>query len=168
MPGLDGYETTRQIRAAEQQDQPVKSTIIIALTAQTSINERQQALAAGCDDYITKPIEIETLFQKMAEYLGMVYVYTEDSPILSEDNRLKVEDNLTPEHLAVMPNNWVIELYQASIACQHTVVQELIKQILSEYSSLAVGLDQLNQNFEFEKMMQLTQTYLDLHSRENL
>jgi hypothetical protein len=56
-----------------------------------------------------------------------------------------------------MPHNWIVELYEASIACQHKTVEQLIKQIQPEYSFLALGLDHLNQNFEFEKMMQLTQ-----------
>ncbi len=156
MPGLDGYETTLKIREHEQNNQQLKSTIIIALTAQASVSDRTLALAAGCNDYISKPIEITTLFNKMAEHLGIRYIYRENCDLFFK-NETSVLNHLTPENLAVMPDEWIIELYQASVACQHTVVQELIKQIPSEYSSLAMGLEELNQNFEFEKMMQLTQ-----------
>ncbi|PSB60797.1 histidine kinase, partial [filamentous cyanobacterium CCP1] len=50
MPGLDGYEATKQIRAMEQE----QASIIIALTAQASQSDRALALAAGCNDYISK------------------------------------------------------------------------------------------------------------------
>jgi CheY-like chemotaxis protein len=156
MPGVDGYETTRKIRANEQNNQELESTIIIALTAQASVSDRAKALAVGCDDYISKPIEITTLFNKMAEHLGVVYLYSQDNHLFSNDQTL-VRENLTSENIAVMPHNWIVELYEASIACQHKTVEQLIKQIPPEYSFLALGLDHLNQNFEFEKMMQLTQ-----------
>ncbi|MEA5539927.1 PAS domain S-box protein [Limnoraphis robusta Tam1] len=156
MPGVDGYETTRKIRAHEQNNQELESTIIIALTAQASVSDRAKALAVGCDDYISKPIEITTLFNKMAEHLGVVYLYSQDNHLFSNDQRL-VRENLTSENIAVMPHNWIVELYEASIACQHKTVEQLIKQIPPEYSSLAIGLEQLNQDFEFETMMKLTQ-----------
>ncbi|WP_413160482.1 PAS domain S-box protein [Capilliphycus salinus ALCB114379] len=172
MPGMDGYETTKQIRAQEQNRQSKinspQSTVIIALTAQASRNEQTQAFAAGCNDYISKPFEIETLFEKMSEHLGIVYISSQDNHQFPNDKAFGVEPNLTVENLAVMPQNWVVKLYQASITCQHTTVEKLIKQIPPEYSSLAVSLQHLTENFEFEKMMKLTQMYLDtLSEREN-
>ena len=75
MPVLDGYEATKQIRAMEQQP----ASIIIALTAQASQSDRTLALAAGCNDYISKPFREETLFFKLREYLGLEYLYAEDA-----------------------------------------------------------------------------------------
>jgi len=73
MPGLDGYEATQQIRAIEQE----KTSVIIALTAQASHSDRTLALAAGCNDYISKPFQENTIFLKMAEYLGLEYLYAD-------------------------------------------------------------------------------------------
>jgi PAS domain S-box-containing protein len=87
MPGLDGYETTQRIRTAEEQRQRqpdtisqttftgLASTIIIAVTAQATHASMEQALAAGCNDVVTKPIQESLLFAKMADYLGAEYDY---------------------------------------------------------------------------------------------
>ena len=67
LPGIDGWEATRRIKAArESADIPV-----IALTAHAMAGDRDKALAAGCDDYETKPVEMERLVEKMQQLLPM-------------------------------------------------------------------------------------------------
>ena len=63
MPGMDGYEATRRLRQ-EGYDRP-----IIALSAHANAHAEQQCLAAGCNDYLSKPIERDTLLWKIAEYV---------------------------------------------------------------------------------------------------
>jgi CheY-like chemotaxis protein len=53
LPILDGWETARRIRAMQG---PIKNLPIIALTAQAMVGDEEKAIAAGCDDYIAKPI----------------------------------------------------------------------------------------------------------------
>ncbi len=61
MPHRDGYEATRHIRALEQEDPTRHRTYIIALTAAALDGDRENALAAGMDDYLTKPLRPESL-----------------------------------------------------------------------------------------------------------
>ncbi len=66
LPEIDGWEATRRIRAdARGRDVP-----IIALTAHAMSGDRDKALDAGCNDYDTKPVDLERLLGKMAALLG--------------------------------------------------------------------------------------------------
>ena len=65
LPTLDGWEATRQIKSSVS----TAAIPIIALTAHAMSGDKEQALAVGCDDYDTKPIEFERLLEKIAMQL---------------------------------------------------------------------------------------------------
>ena len=66
LPGLDGWEATRRIKAA-----PETTRIpVIALTAHAMSGDREKAVAAGCDDFDTKPVDLDRLLQKIETLLG--------------------------------------------------------------------------------------------------
>lgn len=66
LPEIDGWEATRQLRAAAE----TRRVPIIALTAHAMAGDRERALDAGCDDYDTKPIELQRLVSKMETLLS--------------------------------------------------------------------------------------------------
>jgi CheY-like chemotaxis protein len=66
LPEIDGWEATRQLREAPE----TKSLPIIALTAHAMAGDRDKALEAGCNDYDTKPIELDRLLGKITALIG--------------------------------------------------------------------------------------------------
>ena len=66
LPEMDGTEVLKRIRA----DNRVRDLPVIALTAHAMAGDREQALAAGADDYDTKPVDLPRLLAKMEALLG--------------------------------------------------------------------------------------------------
>lgn len=104
MPILDGYDTTKKIRALEGQN---KHTVIIALTANAMKEDRERCLAAGMDDYLSKPVSKQELLNKLEHWSQM---------ICCQANR--ADQNLFGEkHLSMVSSNSIIDwsyLHQVS------------------------------------------------------
>jgi CheY-like chemotaxis protein len=65
LPIIDGWEATRRIKA----DPATNSIPVIALTAHALVQDREKAMAAGCDDFDTKPVELPRLMEKIRSFL---------------------------------------------------------------------------------------------------
>ena len=65
LPGIDGWEAARQLKAMPE----TRRIPVIALTAHAMSGDREKALAAGCDDFDTKPIELSRLVEKIEALL---------------------------------------------------------------------------------------------------
>ncbi len=66
LPGIDGWEATRQLKG----DPVTRAIPVIALTAHAMAGDREKALAAGCDDFDIKPIDLDRLLGKIEALLG--------------------------------------------------------------------------------------------------
>jgi CheY-like chemotaxis protein len=66
LPRLDGIEATRRLKA----DPATAGIPIIVLTAHAMKGDEERARAAGCDDFLTKPIDEDRLFESIARHLG--------------------------------------------------------------------------------------------------
>ena len=65
MPGLDGFQVTRQLKS----DPATASIPIVAVSAMAGPDDREAALAAGCDDFVRKPFELDALEAVIRTYL---------------------------------------------------------------------------------------------------
>jgi signal transduction histidine kinase len=66
LPGMDGNQVTTRLKSIPQ----LAGTPVVALTARADSDDRRRALIAGCDGYITKPVDVDRLPDQIAEFLG--------------------------------------------------------------------------------------------------
>ncbi|MEH2175779.1 PAS domain S-box protein [Nostoc sp.] len=167
MPIMDGYEATKLIKTREktsiqntESQIPNWKTIIIALTANAFEEQREAIIKAGCDDYINKPFREEELLEKLSEYLGVQYIYQEESYQLTNLKQQRPKSILTLTDLvnllSEMSPEWVKQLYTAAAQCSDDLILELIEQIPSENAVLQNFIKNLAHDFQFEKIMELT------------
>ncbi|HAZ47291.1 MAG TPA: hybrid sensor histidine kinase/response regulator, partial [Cyanobacteria bacterium UBA11369] len=169
MPVMDGMEASKQIRLREtraEQAAQASKTIIIALTASAFEERRGEILAAGCDDFVRKPFPEQLIFAKMAEYLGVRYVY-EDLPQLTlAYSRKRYYASEKPvkfllQQLAQMPKTWIEQLYQAANEVNEDLVAQLIEQIPESYSPLTKALRDLLDDFRLDIIVRLTHSIIN-------
>lgn len=76
LPGMDGFALTRKLKA----DPAFRDVIIVALTAYAMIGDEQRVREAGCDGYLSKPIDTRTFPSLVARYLGTDVAQRPDPP----------------------------------------------------------------------------------------
>jgi two-component system sensor histidine kinase/response regulator len=148
MPVMDGLEATQRIKRTEAG----QSTVIAALTAHALEEEREQILAAGCDDFVRKPFREHEIFGVMGKHLGLKYVY--------EDSRGKAvpiapEVEVRPERLASLPADILSRLHQAVVELDEDRTLALIEKIKAIDARMARGLDALAGNLAYDALLEL-------------
>lgn len=159
MPGMDGAEAMRQIRrAAEVINHPTNSwqPKILALTAAFD-NERQQILAAGFDDFVTKPCSEALFFDKIAQHLDLHYrdAALLPSPLDSQPEQRSAQ--LNPQPFAMMPADWIARLNYAARSANEPVIFELLEALPADRPDLKDFVTQLLQEFQLSQLIRLTQ-----------
>ncbi|MBP0029662.1 ATP-binding protein [Roseofilum sp. Guam] len=82
MPGMDGYELARSIRNSYSQELP-----IIASSASVSLADRSLAFAAGCNDFLDKPVNMDKLFICLQRHLNLKWIYEEVEVFESDESQ---------------------------------------------------------------------------------
>ena len=149
MPILDGYEATRRIKASLRG----QATVIIALTASAFEHEQEIVRAAGCDDVVRKPVREATIFAKIAEHLGVGFIYEDPQPHAIAERATE----LRPEDLAALPAEWLAELRQAADEVDTALADAAITRIRARNVALADGLADMVANYRFDKLQLLIQ-----------
>jgi PAS domain S-box-containing protein len=152
MPVMDGYEATRYIKSQLKG----QATAILALTASTLEEERAVILSTGCDDFVRKPFQEQVIFDKIAEYLAVRYVYEELS--LSTSNVVKIGLSLQ-EVLASMSLEWVAQLYQAADLIDNEQILQLLQQIEPNQASFKQTLTDWVNSFRCDRIIDLIEFY---------
>ncbi|HLO89296.1 MAG TPA: ATP-binding protein [Nostocaceae cyanobacterium] len=157
MPIMDGYEATQRIRKKF----PSAPPFIIALTASAFKEDRSQILAAGCEDAVNKPFREETIWLKMAEYLGVQYIYEQPTPEESgQFSPLPQDSNQSiARDLANIPTELLTQICQAATQLDDELVLQLIEPISQINPAVAQFLTNLVQTFRFDQIVNLIEKY---------
>ncbi len=164
MPVLDGYAATRQIRSLNLHPSPV----IIALTSSPFEEERPNILAAGCDDFMRKPFQLEAILHKVASYLSVQYIYATDAdntgangtsayPLQTPPRGQGMSPPPSPQDIATwlqtMPSNWQQALAQAAMAGSDARLVTLLEDTEAIPKVIAQTLTTWAKNFEFDRLL---------------
>jgi signal transduction histidine kinase/CheY-like chemotaxis protein len=153
MPVMNGYEATQYIKSHSKG----RATFIIALTASTFEEEKSSVLSSGCDDFVRKPFRESTLFEMMAKYLGVSYIYEASRELNLIREHLITDFLLEPSALTVMPEHWLAQLEEAAIALDEELIIELLDRIPDEHTLLAKALKNKVDDFDFDDIIHLIQ-----------
>ena len=129
MPVMDGYQATGIIRQREADAGEGKRVPVIALTAHAMKGDREKCLAAGMDDYLTKPFTRQALTAVLAEWVmrkkeGESGAASLNGKYLSGEAKIEVDD------LAVLDRQLVDDLYELQIPGEENIVRKLVNAYL--------------------------------------
>lgn len=141
MPVMNGYEATERIKSGSS----IQSPKIVALTASTLEEERSLFSASKYDDFVGKPFSENIIFDKIAQHLGVRYIYDTTQPE-------KAQFQSTAD-IEVMPPQWLAQAEQAAASLDADLLNTLLEQIPTEHSDLKQVLQKQVDNFDFEKIM---------------
>jgi signal transduction histidine kinase/CheY-like chemotaxis protein len=150
MPGLDGFEMARRLR----QLPILKELVIIACSASflNALNTRE----TGCDDFLSKPIDIEELFDRLQKYLKLEWVY-ESEPVT------EVVENAERE-LIPPPKEVLRKIYDAvELGDVEAIEREVnnFQNLDSRYQAFADRILDLATKFEYVEILNLVEVYLN-------
>lgn len=158
MPVLNGLEVIRHIRAYDRDHPPVGDRLspkVIAVTASALVDQQQEAMASGCDDFITKPVDLSHLLEAIAQHINVDYIYDD----LTIDTSNVDIPCLEPDALSVMSQEWLDSLYLSVLRCEDAQVDQLIQQIPSQYKDLKQALNYYNQRLQLEQILLMIEAY---------
>lgn len=152
MPVMDGYEATKRIKGHLKG----QATVVLALTASAFEEERSLVLSAGCDDFVRKPFREDVIFNKIAHYLGVHYVYEQPTASTASQRESPASAQpLTAQALTIMPKEWIHELYQAANSIDNEQIFQLIEQIPPTHTPIAQAITDMVNNFRCDQIIDL-------------
>ena len=148
MPGIDGLETTRRLRASPE----CQHTPVIAISAATFIEDREASQAAGCNAHLSKPIQSDLLLEALTTYLPLQWEYaaSASSAALSP---LDDGDQLLPEQIA----DFLYLVKRGDITGLQTFTEKLQQQ--GNCPIFTAKLDELARTFSVKEIRRLAKSY---------
>lgn len=154
MPVMDGMEATRRIKATDRG----KSTKIVALSAHVLRKEREEIIAAGCEDFVEKPFREEKIFDVMAKQLGLHYLFTDNQPVGHPSHNSAID----AFDLSRLETGFLEELLSAVNNTDAMKISMLAKQLFVTDPGIASALLSCANNFDYGSIQSALRRTLDL------
>lgn len=168
MPLMNGFEAVQQIRKQEAQQAlaarstQTPSTKIIAITASAFEEDQRRSLAAGCNDFVTKPCTEAIVFEKMAQHLAVQYRYTQKPTAVAPRQTAPTKPSqLIAQSLNRMPPDWIAQLNRAARSANERQILQLLEDIPSDETTLKTAILQMVDHFQLDQLIRLTQSPRD-------
>jgi len=146
LPTIDGLEALRRIRAQYGERGPK----VVILTADVLNESRQEALAAGADDFLGKPYEEDELYAMLERHLGIRFAREEASVAAPPRG-----SDLTPADLAGLSAAVRAELVTAAVSLNHERIVAALGRIAAENAELAARLRRLAESMDYQQLWRI-------------
>jgi len=147
LPDIDGLQVTRQIRASEAG----ASTKIVALTARALEHERTEILAAGCDNFISKPYRETEIYDALEKDLGVRFQYSEEKPSKAADEK----GEISVAQLVNLPPDLLDALREAAVQLDMQRCLALVGDVEHIDAELGASLRRKVENLQYAELLQV-------------
>ncbi len=151
MPVMDGYDAIRMIRSTKQGSE----TPIIAVSASAFDENRQRVHEVGANDFIAKPYREDELFEKIAVWLHIDYLYADQDAARTVDADQAHSTPLASTALSKLPPELLEQMAKAAAAGYQDQLLAIIERVALHDKQLAHRLRQLAVAFEYDKLLNL-------------
>ena len=159
MPTLDGFEATRRLR----RDPRLKGVVVIAVSASVFEDDRTQSLESGCDDFIQKPVKLDSLTEKLQRHLNLEWVYAE-TPQMEVDTPVGRTEP-TSQTVDVPPTDVLESLYQLVRAGDRRGILQFLEEKTHEledvYAPFFAQMTELAKAYQMRQIREIIKLHLD-------
>jgi hypothetical protein len=159
MPGINGFEVTREIR----QIPVLKNIIIIGMSANVFHQTQQESIAAGCNAFLAKPIDLETLLEYLHVHLKLEWIYEDKSDGCHVGSDVHLSASPEP-YLIVSPSieqlGFLYDLIKMGDIVAFRGQLEAIAALDSKFGPFVAKLNQLSKDFQINKIRKCLEEYL--------
>lgn len=158
MPVMDGFEATRHIRTLKTHP------VVIGISASVLTPARQNSFAAGCDDFLPKPVSLVELLDCLQRHLALEWVYADTGA-----DTLQIEGARPPKTIASItatpPQNVLLNILRCAEGGDVTDLRDLLDELKNaspELLAFVAKIESLANNFQFERIREFVRSLLPL------
>jgi CheY-like chemotaxis protein len=163
MPGMDGFEVVRRLR----QLPGLQKIVVIATSASAFADDKEKCLAAGCDGFISKPVQAEKLLEQLRLHLGLEWVYEQKDEVgkVKDEHRNSLQASDVTLHTSIVapPLEELTSLYELAMMGDIRGIQEQAKrleQLDEQFVPFSNHLLQFAKGFQEKQILEFVRKYM--------